>query len=108
MEQLHKRFTDAQVKELFQRYINNSAEEYIQQMLGIKRRQLFCLLKQYTDNSASFSIKYSRTGKTRSIDHTIEKNILKEFAIDNKLIDDKRVPLNYYNYSYIQTRLKNN
>jgi hypothetical protein len=107
MEQLHKRFTDEQVKELLKRYVSKEIErEYIQQILGIKRRRFFCLVKQYTDNPASFSIKYSRTGHTRSIEPAIEKNILKELAIDKKLIEDKKVPLKYYNYSYIQTRLE--
>ena len=107
MEQLHKRFTDEQVKELLKRYVSKEIErEYIQQILGVKRRRFFCLVKQYTDNPVSFSIKYSRAGHTRSIEPAIEKNILKELAIDKKLIEDKNVPLKYYNYSYIQPRLE--
>lgn len=109
MEQLHKRFTDEQVKELLQRYVNREIKrEYIQQILGIKRRRFCVLVKKYTKNPNDFSINYSRTGKTRSIDPAIEKNIIKELAIDKKLIKDKNVPLKSYNYSYIQDRLESN
>lgn len=42
MAQLHKRFTDQQVKELMQRYSKKELKrEHIQQMLQIKRRQFF-------------------------------------------------------------------
>ncbi len=108
MTQLHKKFTDEQIKELLQRYINRKIErKYVQQILGIKRRRFFVLVKKYTRNPKSFSVQYLRTGSTRSIAPEIEKNILKELAIDKKLIEDKNTPLRYYNYSYIQTRLQN-
>lgn len=107
MTQLHKKFTDEQVKELLQRYVNKEIKrEYIQQILGIKRRRFFLLIKKYTENPKDFSINYSRTGKTRSIDIAIEKNIIKELARDEKLIKDKSVPLKCYNYSYIQYLLE--
>lgn len=106
MQQLHKRFTDEQVKELMKRYINREIKrKYIQQILTIKRRRFFVLVKKYIKNPNTFSIDYSRTGKTRSIDPAIEKNIIKELAIDKKLIKNKKVPLKSYNYSYIQSRL---
>ena len=109
MEQLHKRFTAEQVKELLQRYVKREIKrEYIQQILGIKRRRFFVLAKKYTENPNTFSIDYSRTGKTRSIDPAIEKNIIKELTIDKKLIRDRNVPLKSYNYSYIQDRLESN
>lgn len=107
MEQLHKRFTDAQVKELLQRYVRREIKrEYIQQILGIKRRRFCALVRDYTDNPNKFSISYLRTGKTRSIDPAIEGNIIKELTVDKKLIENKNVPLKVYNYSYIQDRLE--
>lgn len=107
MEQLHKRFTDEQIKELLQRYVHREIKrEYIQQILDIKRRRFFILLKKYIENPKSFTIDYSRTGKTRSIDPAIEGNIIKELTVDKKLIENKNVPLKVYNYSYIQDRLE--
>ena len=51
MSQIHKRFTSDQVKELLERYERNELErKYIQEILGIKRRRFFMLLKQYKEN----------------------------------------------------------
>ncbi len=42
MAQLHKKFTDGQVKEMLQRYLNNEIERsYIQQILGIGKTRFF-------------------------------------------------------------------
>jgi hypothetical protein len=107
MNQIHKKFTDEQVKELLKRYINKEIERnYIEEILGIKKARLFILLKQYKTDPAKFSIQYSRTKATRAIDPAIEENILKELQIDKQAIDNKSVPLNYYNYSYVKDRLK--
>jgi len=107
MSQIHKKFTDEQVKELLQRYLKKEIERnYIQEILGIKKARLFILLKQYKTDPAKFSIQYSRTKATRGIDPAIEENILKELQIDKQAIENKSVPLNYYNYSYIKDRLK--
>ncbi len=107
MAQIHKRFTDDQVKKLFQQYLTNGIErKYIQEILGIKKRRFFELLKQYRTDPESFSIEYVRNSKTRSIDPGIEKNIIKELKIDKKAIENKDIPLRYYNYSYIKDRLE--
>jgi len=107
MAQLHKRFSDEQVKELLNRYLNREIQrDYILQILGIKRRRFCALIDKYKQNPQSFSIHYARTKTTRSIDPAIEENMLNELAIDKKLIEDKKVRLYSYNYSYIQTRLQ--
>jgi len=108
MSQLHKRFTSDQVKELLERYLKNEIErKYIQEILGIKRRRFFMLLKEYKENPQLFTIQYHRTTPSRSISPNIEQNILKELAIEKKLIEDKEIPLRSYNYSYIKNRLDN-
>lgn len=107
MAQLHKRFTDGQVKEFIGRYLRKEVErEYVQGLFGIKRRQFFKLVKKFKKNPAKFSIKYARKIKTRGIDQSIEKNIMKELKIEKKIIEDKDVPLKSYNYSYLKDRLK--
>jgi len=51
MSQLHKRFTSEQVKELLDRYSKDEIErKYIQEILGIKKRRFFVLLKQYKES----------------------------------------------------------
>jgi hypothetical protein len=104
---LHKRFTSEQVKELLDRYSKNEIErKYIQEILGIKRRRFFILLKQYKENPQHFTVRYQRTRAPRTISAMIEQNILKELSIEKKIIQNKEVPLTSYNYSYIKDRLR--
>jgi len=105
-KQLHKKFTDSQVKELIERYLKHQIErKYIQEILGIKKRRLFELVKLYRENPAKFSIQYTRKTNKR-IPMSAEKNIVKELRVDKKLIENKDVPLKRYNYSYVRTRLE--
>jgi hypothetical protein len=107
MSQLHKRVSSDELKKLFDRYLQNEVErKYIQEILGIKKRRFFMLLKQYKENPTDFTIQYQRTTPPRIISPEIEQNILKELAIEKKIIRNKEVPLTSYNYSYIQDRLK--
>ncbi len=107
MSQVHKRFTSNQVKELLDRYLKNEVErKYLQEILGIKKRRFFLLLKQYREDPQRFTIQYQRTTPSRSLSPQIERNILRELAIEKKTIEDKDIPLNSYNYSYIKNRLQ--
>ena len=107
MSQLHKRFSSDELKKLFDRYLQNEVErKYIQEILGIKKRRFFMLLKHYKENPKDFTIQYQRTTPPRIISPEIEQNILKELTIEKKIIQNKEVPLTSYNYSYIQDRLK--
>jgi hypothetical protein len=107
MSQLHKRFTSERVKELLDRYLKNEIErKYIQEILGIKRRRFFFLLKQYKENPQHFTVQYRRTRAPRTIPPVIEQTILKELSIDKKIIQNKEIPLKSYNYSYIKDRLR--
>jgi len=106
MSQIHKRFTSDQVKELLERYSKNQMErKYIQDILGIKRRRFFMLVRQYKENPQHFAIQYKRNTSPR-ISQDIEQNILKELSIDKQIIQDEDTPLRSYNYSYIRDRLK--
>jgi hypothetical protein len=107
MAQLHGRFTDSQIKELLERYLRKEIQrDYIQQILGIKKRRFFALVKRYRTSPEGFSIQYNRKSKTRAISIRIEENIIKELSIERKLIQDKSVPLKSYNYSYIKDLLE--
>jgi len=107
MSQVHKRFTSDEVKELFERYLKNEVQrEYLQGILGIKKRRFFILLKQYRETPQRFTIQYQRRTPSRSLSPKIEKNILRELAIEKRTIEDKNIPLKSYNYSYIKNRLQ--
>ncbi|MEW6558287.1 MAG: hypothetical protein AB1349_13235 [Elusimicrobiota bacterium] len=61
MEQLHKRFTDGQVKELIERYLKKEIERsYVQEILNISKARFFTLIKEYRANPDKFSIQYER------------------------------------------------
>lgn len=107
MGQLHKRFTDEQIKDMLQRYLKREIEgPYIRTMLGIGKTQFFKLLTRYQANPAAFSIQYTRRTPTRRLDPGIEPNILKELNIDQQAIQNPQIPLRSYNYSYVQRRLQ--
>ncbi len=77
-EQLHKRFGDEEVKSLLGRYIAKEIDgRHIQQMLNIRERRFFELLKEYKADPTNFSIQYSRSSSNWRISKAIEKNILK-------------------------------
>jgi len=105
--QLHKNFTDGQVKSLFEKYSKKEIRlDYILQMLKIKRSRFFELLAKYRQDPDSFSIQYNRKTINRKIDPDIERNIVKELKIEKDLIKTKEVPIKYYNYSYIKDLLE--
>ena len=106
--QLHKNFTDDQVKSLLKSYLDKKIKlDYILQMLRIKRRRFFELLAKYRKDPDSFSIQYERKTINRKINPDIEKNIIKELKIEKDLIKAKEVPIRCYNYTYIKDILEN-
>ena len=106
-KQLHKNFTDDQVKSLFEKYSKGEIKlNYILQILRIKRSRFFELLTKYRNDPDNFSIQYERKTINRKIDPDIEKNIVKELKIEKDLIKAKDVPIKYYNYSYIKDLLE--
>jgi len=105
--QLHKNFTDKQVKSLLKSYLDKEIKiDYLLQMLKIKRRRFFKLLAKYRKNPDNFSIQYARKTINRKIDPDIERNIVKELKVEKDLIKNKEVPVKYYNYSYIKDLLE--
>ncbi len=107
--QIHKKFSNDQVKELLQKYVNGEVErKYLQEILGVKKAMFFRVLKAYREDPEGFSVEYKRSGKTRSIAPEIQENIIKELSIDKKAIRNKDIPLYRYNYSYVQKRLAKN
>jgi len=106
-KQLHKNFTDDQVKSLLEKYSKKEIKlNYILQILRIKRSRFFELLTKYRNDSDNFSIQYERKTINRKIDPDIENNILKELEIEKDLIKNKDIPIKWYNYSYIKDLLK--
>ena len=67
-KQLHKNFTNDQVKSLLKSYLDKEIKmNYILQMLKIKRSRFFELLAKYRKDPDSFSIQYERKTINRKI-----------------------------------------
>jgi len=106
-KQLHKNFTDEQVKSLLKSYLDKKIKiNYILQMLRIKRSRFFELLAKYRKDPDNFSIQYDRRTINRKIGPEIEKNIIKELKMEKDLIENKDIPIKCYNYSYIRDLLE--
>jgi hypothetical protein len=107
MVQLHKKFTDSQVKELIERYLRNEIERgYIQEVLGVGKTRFFALIHAYRHNPHEFSVQYQRKSKTRVIPQAVEDTILRELEIEKDMIANPDIPIRYYNYSYIRDLLE--
>jgi hypothetical protein len=107
MVQIHKRFTDEQAKELIEKYLRKeTSRDYLQEVLEIGKTRFFELVTEYRRDPSSFSLRYVREQKTRSIPKDIEENILKELTTQKQLIEHKEIPIRSYNYSYIKDHLE--
>lgn len=107
MVQVHKRFTDSQVKELIERYLSKEIERaYIQEVLGIGKTRFFALVNAYRENPHEFSVQYKRKTKTRAISRAVEANILRELQVEKDMIENPDIPVRHYNYSYIRDLLR--
>jgi len=105
--QLHKNFTDGQVKSLFEKYSKKEIKlNYILQIFRIKRSRFFELLTRYRKDPDNFSIQYKRNTSNYRIDREIEANIIQELKVEKGLIKNKDIPIKWYNYSYIKDLLE--
>jgi len=108
MKQLHKKFTDFQIKDLMTRYLKKEVERKdLQKVLGIKKTRFFALIKRLKEDPENFSVSYFRSIPNRTISKDIETNIIKELNTKKDLIKTKEVPIRCYNYSYIKDILEN-
>ena len=102
-DQLHKKFSNTQIKSLLESYIRKEIElSYILSILGIGRSRFFEIIKSYRQNPSAFSIEYARNNPNRKLASEVEDDILAELYIEKKLIEDSSNPIKYYNYSYIK------
>jgi hypothetical protein len=106
MSQLHKRYTDEQIKLLFQSYCQGRVSRAdLQEMIGIGKSRFFVLLKAYRSNPDHFTIAYQRKTHARissAVETEIEKALLQEKAV----VEDPDLPISGYNYSALRDRLK--
>lgn len=106
MHQIHRRFTDEQVKVLFQGYCQGTlARAEVEEMLNIGKTQFFALLKGYRRDPDTFSITYERHTPAR-LSAGVEAEIKRELLREKELVEDRRLPISDYNYSALRDRLQ--
>jgi hypothetical protein len=105
MQQIHKRLTTDQVKTILQGYCAGTIPLYnALELLGVKRRRFFHILKGYRQSPETFKIEYQRQTSSR-IKESWEKKITKALKKQQELIDNPKIQLTNHNYSYIWDRL---
>jgi hypothetical protein len=106
MEQLHRRFTVEQVKVLLLGYSQGTlSRAEAQEMLGLGKTRFFALLQAYRANPATFSIAYERETPAR-LSASTERAMAAELRREQKLVEDRRLPISDYNYSALRDRLE--
>lgn len=106
MDQLHRRFSDEQVKLLLQRYAEGEmARSEIQEILGIGKTRLFALLKAWRRSPEDFSIAYERATPGR-LSPEAEDEIAQELRREQQLVEDPQLPISNYNYTALRDRLR--
>ena len=106
MSQIHKRFTDEQIRVLLQGYVQGQfSRANLQELLGIGKSRFFALLKAYRHDPEGFSVAYRRTARPRltaAVEAALAAALLREKAI----VEDPDLPISSYNYTAIRDRLQ--
>jgi hypothetical protein len=105
MTQLHKRFTDEQIRAILRGYCENRIT--CQEVLGIlqiRRRRFFRLLKSFRSDPQTFSLHYRRETPKR-ISAKADSSIQRELQRERELVENPQLPIFGYNYSAVRDRL---
>lgn len=106
MSQLHKRFTDEQIRVLLQGYCEGKMPRVeIQNLLEIGKTRFFALLKKYRQDPASFSLIYQRNTPAR-LSAEAEEQIKSALLREKEIVEDPDLPISGFNYTAMKDRLK--
>ncbi len=107
MGQIHRRFSDEQVKVLLQSYCQRKiTRSDLQDMLGIEKSRFFALWRAYRQDPHNFSITYRRTTPAR-LSAKVETEIQTALLREKQIVEDPNLPISDYNYTALRDRLKN-
>ncbi len=103
MGQIHKQFSDDEVKQYLKWYedkVMTKAE--VLQALGIKDSRFYVLLAQFRDKPKAFSVAYHRVRTTRSLPAKVVRQVRKELEVEHSFITNPAMPIMFYNYAAIR------
>ena len=105
MTQLHKRFTDDQVKVLLNGYCKGLLPRAeAQGVLGVGKSRFFALLEEYRDAPDALPVAYKRHASSR-LPTGVEMEIERELRREKAIVDDRHLPMSGYNHSALRDRL---
>lgn len=106
MEQLHRRFTDEQIKLLIKGYEQGKMSgTEVQEMLGVGKTRFFALVRQYRHSDQNFSIRYERRTAPK-MNPIMEARIREALLHEKRIVEDPDLPISGYNYTAIRDRLR--
>jgi len=102
-KQLHKRFTDDQVKLLLDLYLKKVITlQQVLQQLECTESRFYQILRAYRRAPEGFTIAYARHIPQHRLPEEVDQVIREELEIDRKLIGNKETPLWQYNYAAVR------
>ncbi|MFQ6052417.1 MAG: hypothetical protein ACE5K4_12105 [Candidatus Hydrothermarchaeota archaeon] len=102
-EQIHKKFTDDQVKLLLDLYLKKTITlQQVLQQLGCSEGRFYQILREYRKSPERFTIAYRRNKPQHRLPEEADKAIREELEIDRKLIGDRQTSIHDYNYAFIR------
>lgn len=105
--QLHKRLSDEQVKLILEHYLSTEVSlENALENLQVKRARFFTLLQRYQENPDQFTVMPpARTNAHSKVSAEAEKMMTAELTKEQQLIQNKAIPIRFYNYSAVRDDL---
>src|SRR4030042_4808512 len=106
MGQIHKRFTDDQMRAILRGYCERRlACQEVLEILQVGRRRFFRLLKSFRSDPQNFSLQYRRE-TPRRISTKVDSSIRQELKREQELVENPQLPISNYNYSAVRDRLE--
>ena len=103
MGQIHKHFSDDEVKQYLKWYEDKVlTKSEVLQALGIRGSRFYVLLSQFRDRPEKFSVTYKRIRPTRSLPSAVVKEIRRELELEHGFIMNPAMPIMFYNYAAIR------
>ena len=103
MKQLHKQFSDEEIKQYLKWYQDRiMSKSEILTLLGIKDSRFYALLAKYKDKPKEFSVAYNRIKATRHLPPKVVKQIRHELETEKSFVTNPNMPIMFYNYSAIR------
>lgn len=108
MSQIHKRFSDDQVRAFFQSYCQGTLSRAdVEEVLEIGKTRFFSLLKKYRQNPDGFSLTYERSSPAK-LSVKEEAEIKQALLEEKRIVEDPDLPISGFNYTAIRDRLSEN